>query len=69
MQESGTQSACPRLLTVKEAAARLRASTATVYGLCERGRLPYVRVSTHAIRIAEADLSAFLSGSRRSRGI
>ena len=27
--------------------------TATVYGLCERGELAYVRISTHAIRIAE----------------
>jgi excisionase family DNA binding protein len=65
MQEIGTTSACPRLLTVKEAATRLRTSTATVYGLCERGRLPYVRISTHAIRIAEQDFSAFV-GSRRS---
>jgi excisionase family DNA binding protein len=45
---------------VKEAAARLRTSTATVYGLCERGRLPYVRISTHAIRIAEQDIAAFI---------
>jgi excisionase family DNA binding protein len=50
---------------VKEVAVRLRVSTATVYGLCERGRLPYVRISTYAIRIAEQDLSAFV-GSRRS---
>ena len=68
MQEIENGSACPRLLTVKEAAASLRNSTATVYSLCERDGLPYVRVSTHAIRIAESDLSAFLSG-RRSRGI
>ncbi len=72
MQEIGTCSAGPRLFTVKEAAARIRVSTATVYGLCERGRLPYVRISTHAIRIAEQDLSAFVSafvGSRRSSEI
>lgn len=62
MQEIGTGSACPRLLTVKEAALRLRVSTATVYGLCERGRLPYIRISTHAIRIAEEELSAFVRG-------
>ncbi len=66
MQEIGTTSACPRLQTVKEAAARLRVSTATVYGLCERGRLPFVRISTHAIRIAETDLAAFVVGRRSS---
>jgi excisionase family DNA binding protein len=49
-----------RLLTIKEAAARLWASTATVYALCERGGLPYVRLSTHAIRIAERDLAEFI---------
>ena len=62
MHESGTGSSGPRLLTVKEAAARLRVSKATVYGLCERGRLPYVRISTHAIRIAEQDLASFVRG-------
>lgn len=64
MQEFGTRSACSRLLTVKEVAARLRISTATVYGLCERGRLPYVRISTHAIRVAEQDLVEFVQGGR-----
>jgi excisionase family DNA binding protein len=63
MQEEVTESA-DRLLTVKEAAARLRVSPATVYGLCERGELSYVRISTHAIRIAEPDLSAFVRGRR-----
>jgi excisionase family DNA binding protein len=53
MQELGTESACSRLLTAKEVAARLRVSTATIYGLCERGDLAYVRISTHAIRIDE----------------
>lgn len=50
-----------------DTAARLRVSTATVYGLCERGRLPYVRVSTHAIRIGEPDLWAFLRGSHSGK--
>ena len=47
------------LLTVREAAEHLRVSSATVYKLCERGRLRYVRISTHSIRIAAADLEAF----------
>ncbi len=44
------------LLTVRDAAAALRLSTATVYNLCKRGELPHVRVS-NAIRIAPADLA------------
>jgi excisionase family DNA binding protein len=38
------------LLTVREAAAILKVSTATVYALVKRGELPHVRVS-NAIRI------------------
>jgi len=52
------------MLTVKEAAERLKVSTATIYALCEAGRLVFTRVSTHAIRIAEADLVAYLGGRR-----
>jgi excisionase family DNA binding protein len=48
------------LLTVKEAARRLEVSTATVYSLCESGRLPHVRISTHSIRILRADLAGFV---------
>jgi len=50
-----------RLLTVRTVAARLNVCTATVYALCERGELAHVRVS-NAIRIAPADLAAFLRG-------
>ena len=49
------------LLTVKEAASRLRASPASVYKLCELGKLPHARISTHAIRIAAADLADFIA--------
>jgi len=52
------------MLTVKEAADRLKVSTATIYALCEAGTLAFTRVSTHAIRIAEADLVAYLGGRR-----
>src|SRR5258707_11914070 len=38
------------LLSVRELAARLGGSTATVYKLCECGELPHIRVS-NAIRI------------------
>jgi excisionase family DNA binding protein len=63
MQGKVTEGA-DRLLTVKEVAARLRLSTASVYALCERGVLGYVRISTHAIRIAEPDLAAFARSNR-----
>ena len=43
------------LLIVREVAARLSVSTATVYALCARRELPHVRV-LNAIRVAPADL-------------
>ena len=48
------------LLTVAEAASRLRVSKATVYKLCEEGQLAYVRASTHSIRISLDHLAAFI---------
>jgi len=66
MQAGGDVAVGP-LLTVKEAAAQLKVSAATVYGLCEAGKLAFTRVSTHAIRIAEADLAAYLGGWLRKR--
>jgi excisionase family DNA binding protein len=53
------------LLTVREVAARLKVSTATVYKLCRRGMLRHVRV-LNVLRIAPADLDRFASsGSKR----
>jgi excisionase family DNA binding protein len=66
MQGKGTGSA-DRLLSVNEAAHRLRTSTATVYALCERRTLPHVRLSTHAIRIGEQDLAEFIRLRRRDQ--
>jgi excisionase family DNA binding protein len=51
------------LLTVRDVAARPRTSTATVYGLCERGELEHLRVS-HGIRVRPEDLDAYLAGAR-----
>jgi excisionase family DNA binding protein len=45
-------------LTVREAAALLKVSTATIYKLCRIGTLPFTRV-LHAIRIPVAGLRAF----------
>src|SRR5207237_10682868 len=50
------------LLTVKQVAARLGVSAATVYGLCERRELPHVRVA-NAIRVWPDALDAFLRTS------
>lgn len=47
-------------LTVREIAAQLKVSTATVYKLVERGELPHVRVS-NAVRIQSVDLARYLS--------
>jgi excisionase family DNA binding protein len=52
------------LPSVREVATKLGVSTATVYALCERGELVHVRVS-NAIRIAPADLAAFVANQRR----
>jgi excisionase family DNA binding protein len=49
-QGAAQGAAAPRLLTVKEAAAILKVSTATVYSMVERGELEHVRVS-NSIRI------------------
>jgi len=48
-----------RLLTVREVAARLAVSTATVYALCERGQLRHVRIS-HAIRVESTEVEGFI---------
>jgi excisionase family DNA binding protein len=50
-------------LTVREVAARLSVSTATVYKLCTRGELAYVRIFG-AIRVAPDDLAALVARRR-----
>jgi excisionase family DNA binding protein len=49
-----------RLLKIAEAAEHLGVSNATVYGLCERGELPYVWVVT-SMRIRPRDLEEFVA--------
>lgn len=50
------------MLTVKQAAARLGVSPATVYGLCQRRRLSHVRIGLGrgAVRIDEGDLENYV---------
>lgn len=50
-----------RPLKVAEVAEHLGVSDATVYGLCERGELPYVWVVT-SMRIRPRDLEEFIAG-------
>jgi excisionase family DNA binding protein len=50
-----------RLLTVRQVAARLAVSTDTVYRLCDRGSLRFVRISG-SIRIDPASVEAFIAG-------
>jgi len=52
------------LLTVREVAAYMRVSTATVYELCARGKLRHVRV-INAIRIEPCDVRSLLRRERR----
>ena len=54
-----------RLLSVREAAEQLGLCTATLYGLCAEGALPHIRI-LNAIRIAPADLAAFIEARRVS---
>jgi excisionase family DNA binding protein len=53
-------------LSVRDVAAQLGMSAATVYKLCAARELPYMRI-LGAIRIAPADLAAFYS-SKLKRG-
>jgi excisionase family DNA binding protein len=53
------------LLTVRDVAARLGVSKATVYKLCEKGTLTYIRVS-NAIRVEPASLEAYLVAASSS---
>ena len=51
-------------LTVKQAAARAAVSPSLIYGLCQQGRLPHVRLGLPGrrgcIRIREDDLAALM---------
>jgi excisionase family DNA binding protein len=51
------------LLTVREAALRLRVSPVTVYRLCAEGKLRHMRVS-NSVRIAWVDIEIMLDTRR-----
>ena len=62
---SGAGPVLQGFLSVRDVAAQLRVSTATVYKLCAARELPHVRV-LGAIRIAPDDLAAFVERLRRA---
>lgn len=66
MQENVTVGA-DLLLTVREVAERLKVSRATVYALCEGGKLVFTRISAHSMRILEGDLAAYVRSTRVRR--
>jgi excisionase family DNA binding protein len=49
-----------RLLRIAEVAEFLGVCPATVYGICDRGELPHVRIN-HAIRVRPRDLEEFVA--------
>jgi len=51
-----------RLLKVAEVAEQLAVCSATVYGLCDSGKLPYVWIA-NSIRIRPADLEALIAST------
>ncbi len=54
------------ILTVRDVAAKLRVSTATVYDLCESGQLAHFRMN-NSIRVRAQVLRDFLRGRERRR--
>ena len=62
-EESEVDARMQPLLSVRQAAKLLGVCSATVYRLCEQGRLPHFRV-LNAIRIDPRDLKKFLAAAR-----
>ncbi|MEP6653429.1 MAG: helix-turn-helix domain-containing protein [Myxococcales bacterium] len=62
--ENGSAEQAEWLLSVKDVARALAVSTATVYGLCESGKLPHVRV-LNTIRVSRPDLRRFVAEGTR----
>lgn len=54
----------PLMLTVRETSQRLTISLTSTYQLIRSGKLPHYRIGA-AIRIADTDISAFLTQCRR----
>ena len=56
------------LLTIREAAKRLRCSATNVYSLIDRGALPFVRVgNAKGYRIDPCDLDSFVQQRKQAK--
>jgi len=55
-----------RLMTIPDVAERTALSVRTIRTLIALGKLPVIRVSTRAVRVAESDLCAFIAARRTS---
>ena len=60
-----------KLMTVSDAAERLRVSISCVYQLVERGRLPHHRIGIGrgAIRFSEEDITGFLTSCHHAEPV
>ena len=61
----GLSVAPAQLLSVQQVAEAMGVCTATVYTWCERLELPHIRIGNNMIRVATADLEAFIGRNRR----
>jgi excisionase family DNA binding protein len=57
----------PKLLRIREAAAHLGVSEATVYRLMRTGELPVIEISSKRTAIDPRDLEAFIRRRKRIR--
>jgi excisionase family DNA binding protein len=55
----------PELITQAEACALLRISRPTLASLHKQGRLPYVRIGRHCVRILADDVARLLETSKK----
>jgi len=67
---SENRESLPSLLTIKEAAERLRCSQTNVYGLIDQGLLPYIRVgNAKGYRIDPRDLESFIQERKEAKTV
>lgn len=53
-----------KLLTLKEAARKMRVSNVTVHRIIKQGKLPVIRISEKIFRVESADVDSYLASCR-----